>query len=205
MAKAFQKFIKKAEKGSVIKEKIRQEKKKLRAETKEFFDKKKEEARQYRLSQRGITDPTKTQEHNYSRKPKPEGRPADAPKRGRPASNPRPPKKEFTVSQRPPAARKQITIEKPAASRNAGTKSAPGKPKELMLKAGKQIEAKAPETATQKLTNLPEQMPLNKYVAHAGICSRRDGANLVKSGKVSVNDKLITEPGFKVGPNDVVN
>jgi len=205
MAKAFQKFIKKAEKGSVIKEKIRQEKKKIRAETKEFFDKKKEEARQYRLSQRGTTDPTKTQEHNYSRKPKAEGRPADAPKRGRPASNPRPPKKEFTVPQRPPAARKPIAIDKPAVSRTAAPKSATGKPaKELTLKSGKQVQAKAPEAVTGKLTNLPEQMPLNKYVAHAGICSRRDGANLVKSGKVSVNDRVVTEPGYKVAANDVV-
>jgi 23S rRNA pseudouridine2605 synthase len=196
MAKAFQKFIKKAEKGSVIKEKIRQEKKKQRQETKEFFEKKKEEARQYRQAQRGITDPTKTQEHNYSRKPKEEGRPADAPKRGRPASNPRPPKKELTIGQRTPAAKKPVTISKPTSTRQRNNST---------LKSGKPVTAKPAETAsTSKLTNLPEQMPLNKYVAHAGICSRRDGANLVKSGKVAVNDKVITEPGFKVGPNDVV-
>src|SRR6476620_6919919 len=114
MAKAFQKFIKKAEKGSVIKEKIRQEKKKQRKETKEFFDKKKEEAREFRLAQRGVTDPTKTGEHNYSRKPK-DGRAADAPKRGRPESNPRPQKKELTLGQRKPATRNPISINKPAA------------------------------------------------------------------------------------------
>lgn len=47
-------------------------------------------------------------------------------------------------------------------------------------------------------------MPLNKFVAHAGICSRRDAADLVKSGKVHVNGKLITEPGFKVTIKDEV-
>jgi 23S rRNA pseudouridine2605 synthase len=48
------------------------------------------------------------------------------------------------------------------------------------------------------------QMPLNKFIAHAGICSRRDAAELVKSGKVWVNGKSIIEPGFKVTDGDEV-
>jgi len=47
-------------------------------------------------------------------------------------------------------------------------------------------------------------MPLNKYVAHCGICSRRDAVALIKEGKMRVNDVVILEPGFKVNPNDVV-
>lgn len=47
-------------------------------------------------------------------------------------------------------------------------------------------------------------MPLNKYVAHCGICSRRDAVPLIKEGKMRVNDVVILEPGFKVNPNDVV-
>jgi 23S rRNA pseudouridine2605 synthase len=43
-----------------------------------------------------------------------------------------------------------------------------------------------------------DEMPLNKFIAHAGVCSRRDAAELVKSGKVSVNGKVVTEPGHKV-------
>lgn len=50
----------------------------------------------------------------------------------------------------------------------------------------------------------PASMPLNKFVAHAGICSRRDAAELVKSGKISVNGEVITEPGFKVNRTDDV-
>ena len=47
-------------------------------------------------------------------------------------------------------------------------------------------------------------MPLNKFVAHSGICSRRDAAELVKSGKVTVNGETILEPGFKVnGTEDI--
>lgn len=48
------------------------------------------------------------------------------------------------------------------------------------------------------------QMPLNKYIAHCGICSRRDAAEVVKSGKVKVNGELITEPGHKVSLDDTV-
>jgi len=45
-------------------------------------------------------------------------------------------------------------------------------------------------------------MPLNKYIALSGICSRRDAALLVKEGKVKVNNILITEPGHKVSTRD---
>lgn len=47
-------------------------------------------------------------------------------------------------------------------------------------------------------------MPLNKFIAHSGICSRRDAAEVVKQGKVKVNDALITEPGYKVSSKDDV-
>lgn len=49
-----------------------------------------------------------------------------------------------------------------------------------------------------------EQLPLNKYIAHSGVCSRRDAAELIKLGKVTVNGKLVTEPGTKVMPADMV-
>ena len=48
-------------------------------------------------------------------------------------------------------------------------------------------------------------MPLNKFIAHAGICARRDAAELVKSGVVSVNGQSILEPGFKVTEKDEIN
>jgi 23S rRNA pseudouridine2605 synthase len=47
-------------------------------------------------------------------------------------------------------------------------------------------------------------MPLNKFVAHCGVCSRRDAAELVKQGKIEVNNKPVKEPGYKVLPTDVV-
>lgn len=45
---------------------------------------------------------------------------------------------------------------------------------------------------------------LNKFIAHAGICSRREADELIKIGSVTVNGKIITEMGYKVQPTDVV-
>ena len=55
----------------------------------------------------------------------------------------------------------------------------------------------------------PEQiatdlMPLNKFIAHAGVCGRREAAELVKEGKVTVNGDKIFEPGYKVSGIDKV-
>jgi 23S rRNA pseudouridine2605 synthase len=49
-----------------------------------------------------------------------------------------------------------------------------------------------------------EQMPLNKYIAHAGISGRREAAELVKAGHVAVNGDIVLEPGYKVQYKDVV-
>lgn len=45
---------------------------------------------------------------------------------------------------------------------------------------------------------------LNKYIASAGICSRRKADELIESGAVVVNDKKVTELGFLVGDKDKV-
>lgn len=44
---------------------------------------------------------------------------------------------------------------------------------------------------------------LNKYLAQAGICSRRDADKLIETGQVTVNDK-IAAPGAKVERGDKV-
>lgn len=45
---------------------------------------------------------------------------------------------------------------------------------------------------------------LNKYIANAGICSRREADDLISSGVVQVNGKTITEMGYRVKPTDVI-
>lgn len=60
------------------------------------------------------------------------------------------------------------------------------------------------QSLSSKSTQADGRMPLNKYIAHAGICSRRDAAELIKDGKVKVNNELVTEPGHKVSEKDEV-
>lgn len=48
------------------------------------------------------------------------------------------------------------------------------------------------------------EMPLNKYIAHCGVCSRRDAVLFIKEEKVKVNGQVITEPGHKVTDKDEV-
>lgn len=48
-----------------------------------------------------------------------------------------------------------------------------------------------------------EGMRLNKYLAHCGVCSRREADRLIEQGKVRVNG-MIPSPGQSVGSGDEV-
>lgn len=48
------------------------------------------------------------------------------------------------------------------------------------------------------------KMRLNKYIAHAGICSRRKAAELVKDGKIKVNGGTEINPAVEVSSIDKV-
>mgnify|MGYP002524048859 FL=1 len=45
---------------------------------------------------------------------------------------------------------------------------------------------------------------LNKFLANAGVCSRRDADKYITAGVVTVNGEIITELGTKIKRNDVV-
>ncbi len=45
---------------------------------------------------------------------------------------------------------------------------------------------------------------LNKYIADAGVCSRREADKLIEQGEIYINGKLVTQQGIKVGPDDTV-
>lgn len=64
----------------------------------------------------------------------------------------------------------------------------------------------ATEKPAKKSTTTEENepMPLNKFIAHAGVCGRREAAELVKQGKVTVNDDKVYEPGLKVTSKDKI-
>jgi 23S rRNA pseudouridine2605 synthase len=68
----------------------------------------------------------------------------------------------------------------------------------------RKLEADIPKPITVKKKITDEKMPLNKLIAHCGVCGRREAALLVKDGKVTVNGKLVDEPGHKVSAKDEV-
>ena len=130
---AFKKFIN-PKKNSVVKEVIRQDKKKARKEKREYFDQKKAEEYKARQAKKGI-----------------------------------PVREKFD----------------PAKAKGAVIGPAPATPDK-----------------NQKTTDIV--MPLNKFLAHCGICSRREAVSVIASNTVKVNGEIATEPGYKVQPNDEI-
>ncbi len=45
---------------------------------------------------------------------------------------------------------------------------------------------------------------LNKFIANAGICSRREADQIIQTGEISINGNVITQLGTKVNPGDIV-
>lgn len=46
---------------------------------------------------------------------------------------------------------------------------------------------------------------LNRYIANAGLCSRREADTFIATGCVSVNGKIVSEMGYQVNPGDSVS
>ena len=92
---------------------------------------------------------------------------------------------------------------KPTLKRGSGK---PGNSNKLGKKAHKPSYTKRrkPEPKRAPLADSNAPMRLNRYVAQAGICSRREADVLIQAGVVSVNGKVVTEMGYRVGPTDKV-
>ncbi len=90
---------------------------------------------------------------------------------------------------------------RPAATSKPPTKRAAGAPTAF----GKQSQKGDFKPKIEKNIHLEEgDTPLNKYLAHSGICSRRKAVELIANGLVLVNNLPITEPSYRVQPADVV-
>ncbi len=77
---------------------------------------------------------------------------------------------------------------------------------EFSKKPGKKFDKKKDEpTKPKSLYDSKGEMRLNKYIAHSGVCSRRDADTLIESGAVKVNGTVVTEMGFKVRATDKVD
>ena len=187
----FDKFANK-KKGSAVKEEYRQEKKKAKADSRAAG----EAARQRKKDiAKGIAvEPVgNNKKGGYAKKDYVTG----------------PPK--YSIPLRAKSAPKKATDDIPAKYGEIKRGSGVGSPR---LAASKRTpasmdKADAKRTASIGKVNasddLPyEQMPLNKYIAHAGTCGRREAAELVKAGSITVNGDTVLEPGYKVQYKDVV-
>ena len=58
--------------------------------------------------------------------------------------------------------------------------------------------------SSTKKSNPKNTTRLNKYIAHAGICSRREADMHIGLGVVKVNNQVVTELGYQVQEGDVV-
>ncbi|MEQ9309524.1 MAG: pseudouridine synthase [Balneolaceae bacterium] len=82
------------------------------------------------------------------------------------------------------------------------------------MKKGKRLPGQIPKRKSKSKKEKPttidqnysstEEIRLNKFIAHAGLCSRREADVYIGDGKVQVNGKVITEMGFKVRRKDDV-
>jgi 23S rRNA pseudouridine2605 synthase len=177
--KGFEKFMKPEFKGAKKKEAIRQEKRKIKAEARAAGD----EARRKKWEkQRGITSQDSNFQTPDSRFKKTDARfgnrdnDAKSERKNSFSSNRNNSNPRFkNQQQHSPDNRKQQENKQPT---------------NYKIVTGAQAEG--------------ELMPLNKFVAYCGICGRREAAELIKLGFVTVNGDIIYEPGFKVRGNEDV-
>ena len=66
--------------------------------------------------------------------------------------------------------------------------------------------SKFEQKPTKKIVHKSTQegIRLNKYIANAGICSRREADVFITAGSAKVNGKVVTEMGYRVMPTDEV-
>ncbi|HRP56405.1 pseudouridine synthase [Agriterribacter sp.] len=202
--KPFDKFINKVESGAKKKERIRQEKKKLRAEKNAYFDEQKKLARERRTGGKGQVTGYRGQGAG-NRVQDGGSRLQD---RGEKAEN----RGKVTGYRLQVAGEKAGGRGQGAGYRVQGKKAGgeeqkrkdTGKNKELEGRDGGNKKTQIKQQAAGKPQISNPEMPLNKFIAWSGVCGRREAADLIKAGKVTVNNQVIKEPPFRVSQNDSI-
>lgn len=101
-------------------------------------------------------------------------------------------RKKYEKGDRKEARKEDRRSDKPSGPRKSFTKK-PNSPDDFVRR--------------RKRTKIQENVEkdtirLNKFIAHAGICSRREADQLISQGLVTVNGKVVTEMGYQVKPTD---
>lgn len=228
--KPFDKFINKPESGAKKKEKIRQEKKKVRAEKNAYFDEQKKLAWERRTGKVSTDKPQRSKEESNNTRYRTE-RPGSRPKENGKAADK---KTSFASEPGKSRYRPERSTDKPKVFDKRARpgapfdkKRSPGDSRKPAFENRKGIEKQnntySKDTATTKPSinhnksahskqapapaqseSTEDQMPLNKFIAWSGVCGRREAADLVKAGKVTVNDKLVTDPPHRVSQKDII-
>jgi 23S rRNA pseudouridine2605 synthase len=117
------------------------------------------------------------------------------------------PRKSYGDGERKPYAKREGgDFDKPRKSYD--DKKSFDKPYEPRLSKTQRVVEKSKKAGPSKTSDQKgvsdDAVRLNRYVANAGICSRREADVLIATGVVTVNGKIVTEMGYKVNPTDVV-
>ena len=113
-------------------------------------------------------------------------------------------KEEFKQEKKAFKKERKEAIEKHFEDKRKKKKALLAAPKPAVKIQRKTTNGQQPIIKNQQPSKNSELIPLNKYLSHSGVSSRRDAAELIRVGKVVVNGVAVTEPGTKVSPDDVV-
>jgi 23S rRNA pseudouridine2605 synthase len=104
---------------------------------------------------------------------------------------------------RPNSSRPNSNKPKPAMAKRAqGPKKVKPEVKAAQEEAAEKLKKQNQAPKRQKAS---DEIRLNKYISNSGVCSRRDADIYIQSGNVKVNGVPVTEMGYLVKLNDVVN
>lgn len=226
--KPFDKFINKAESGAKKKERIRQEKKKIRAEKNAWFDEQKKLARERRTGNgfqdsgprlQGREEKAEDRGQDAGYKVQVAGKKAEG--RGYSVQGKRREEKTGGGEQKRKEGGKGGRVQA-SMVRDTGYKMQvagsgdKGKRKEVRKntvqgktapteKAGAKQQAAGEHQISNRKSQISNpEMPLNKFIAWSGVCGRREAADLIKAGKVTVNNQVVMEPPFRVSQSDSI-
>ncbi len=87
----------------------------------------------------------------------------------------------------------------PKKTEDKSVRFSPEKPKSRIYKSKTRTEKRGAKKPVYS-----EEIRLNRFIANAGVCSRREADTYISSGVVTVNGKTVTELGIKVKPGDEV-
>jgi 23S rRNA pseudouridine2605 synthase len=76
--------------------------------------------------------------------------------------------------------------------------------KEAAYSNRKEEKREEPKEIVKPSLKKPESIRLNKYIANAGVCSRREADEYIANGEIKINGEVVTELGTKVNLQDKV-